>query len=345
MHGRRWRRTRLPFEAQSPVVTITTLVDRGGGRVDWGPQGIVHGRKGSDGKMDLYTMGPRGGNVVSLTDGKLGLDGHNDQPTVHPSGLIVFQAEDTLLPWLGRPEDKDYATQGGAGYHNKLMVADSTGSTFTLLRPVVSGEAHLHPHFNADGTQLTYAHCIPGLGWEMVVADFQLSPPALLNARSYRPNARPGVFYETHGLKDGLLLYTSNSAGTKEFDYDIWTLDTTTQVATNLTNSPDVWDEHGHKSPGGTAIVWACSEGHTVDMTSRAGWQGTLATDLKLMDADGGDKRQLTYFNTPGHPHYAGGRAIVADNAWSPDGRSIVAVVMVEGVGNRIVKIDLDRAY
>jgi hypothetical protein len=52
------------------------------------------------------------------------------------------------------------------------------------------------------------------------------------------------------------------------------------------------------------------------------------------MNADGTGKHQLTYFNTPGHPHYEvfnGSRVICADSAWNFDGNKIMASIAVDG--------------
>lgn len=52
-------------------------------------------------------------------------------------------------------------------------------------------------------------------------------------------------------------------------------------------------------------------------------------TDYWVMDADGSNKRRLTYFNEKGHPHYIEGGAIAADFAWSEDGKRIFAYLIL----------------
>ena len=51
--------------------------------------------------------------------------------------------------------------------------------------------------------------------------------------------------------------------------------------------------------------------------------------DLWIMNRDGSDKRRLTWFHTPGHPHYLNKPfAVAADFDWSPDGTQIAALVL-----------------
>jgi Tol biopolymer transport system component len=107
---------------------------------------------------------------------------------------------------------------------------------------------------------------------------------------------------------------------------DQFTLDITTGRVRNLTNSPDVWDEHGVFSPDGKKIFFMSSEpfkdnplSHTVLF---------LKTEFMLMDRDGSHLQQLTHFNTPGYPESnpANQGSVAANGAWNPDGLSISAL-------------------
>ena len=82
-------------------------------------------------------------------------------------------------------------------------------------------------------------------------------------------------------------------------------------------------------------------------MTSKAQPYKLRADDLKtdywLMNPDGSNKRRLTYFNQPGHPHYMKEGVAAADGAWSPDGRRYLAYLIVDvRRGGKMVMIDLD---
>jgi len=48
------------------------------------------------------------------------------------------------------------------------------------------------------------------------------------------------------------------------------------------------------------------------------------------MDADGGNKEQLTHFNTPGYPEYIGSRVLPAYISWNGTGDKILLSIAVE---------------
>ena len=161
------------------------------------------------------------------------------------------------------------------------------------------------------------------MDWAIMLADFVETPtPHLENVVSYQPLGN--AWYETHDFSpdDSCILLT---VGTREeySGFDIWEMDIKTQKMTQLTNSPDQWDEHAHYSPDGKKIVWASSCGFEYDPKK---WQKTLKTELWIMDVKGETKKRLTYFNEPGHDAYIG-PAIAADSSWSPDGKNVVVSV------------------
>jgi Tol biopolymer transport system component len=94
-----------------------------------------------------------------------------------------------------------------------------------------------------------------------------------------------------------------------------------------LTNNPTGWDEHATYSPDGTKIIWMSSK--YVLFNSSPFY---LQTEFWLMDADGNNKKRLTYFHEKGHPHYfkaiENDIAVAADNSWGPNGDQLIALVI-----------------
>jgi Tol biopolymer transport system component len=335
---------------------VTTLVPNNGGRVDWseGTNQIVYSKltsvRGSAGSGEIYVMNPDGSGQVCLTCDKPQIPhAYNDQPAWRPQGdALLFQSADPTLPLPGvAPDQVTTYIQGGFGYNNNLWISNPDGSSFTQLTHLVGGEATLHPHFSPDGTRIMWSAFEPrrlgGSGWVLKLGDYgtDSGQPALTNVQSLTPLGTNGMqVYESHDISadNGTLLY-SYSQG-QPLDLDIYKTNIATGVSTNLTNAPGVWDEHAHFSPDGQRIAWVSSRGF--DFTPSANWEQTLRTEVWLMNADGSDPQQVTFWNTPGQTGAPGGRVIAADLAWNPDGTSLVVARSVVGKQTtEVVRVDL----
>lgn len=333
----------------SSLKIIDVLVEERGGRLDWAGVNniIVHSRYGNDGYYDIWEMHPDGTHARCLTcDSPAIPQLHNGQPAWHPSGkYIIFQSQDPALPH-GRKIDY-YYTEPGHGLHNNLWITDPEGKVFYQLTKLKSGMALLHPCFSRDGSRLAWSERVgkDQLDWAIKIADFAEYPaPHLENIRLYQPAGK--VWYETHQFTaDGSKILCTIASGNIAYsNYDIWVMDIETQNLTQLTSSPDVWDEHAHYSPDGKKIVWVSSTGYPYTPSN---WGLTLKTDLWIMDADGLHKQRITYFNDPGYPEYTGKQIIMSDNCWSPDGKQVAALIMNPIAGRKsckIVIIDIEKA-
>jgi hypothetical protein len=315
------------------------LVSPDGGRVDWGANNMVLYSKiknlsaGGDLSSEIYINTPDGSNEVCLTCNNQQIPHlSNDQPAWLPNGnYFVFQSADPNLSTNGvSPALAKRLVQGGFGYNNNLWLMSADGSQAYQLTHLQTAEATLHPHFSPDGSKMFWSGSEPprlgGKGWVLRLADINLADGqhALENIQTLAPLGTAGSqVYEAHDItSDNSTVLYSYSAG-QPLDLDIYTTNVTTGQTTNLTNSPGVWDEHAHYSPDGKYIAWVSSRGLPFSPTQN--WQQTLATEVWVMDADGSNPRQVTFFNTPGQPGATGDRVIMADLAWSPDGNSLIA--------------------
>jgi Tol biopolymer transport system component len=87
-----------------------------------------------------------------------------------------------------------------------------------------------------------------------------------------------------------------------------------------ITNTEDEWEEHMSLSPSGRKIIMMSSE--CCDWKSND--LKALVSELYLANADGSDKYQLTFFNTPGSRFYnSDARSIAGRSVWSHDGRRV----------------------
>jgi hypothetical protein len=302
----------------------------GGGRLDWCHKNdlIAFDALGEDEYFDVYTMKSDGSGYTCLSCGIKGLpERHVGQPAWHPScRYLVVQAEKQEHIKIRF----SHALTPGAGVLNDLWFIDVEDRAGVPLRQVADerGSGTLHPHFSEDGTKLSWSEMEDKGGfkkgkelgyWKLMVADFHLDKgkPRLENVRELTPGGKG--FYENHGFSpDGKnLIYTSNTES-KRFGNDIYIMDLESRKATRLTDSD--YNEHAIFSPDGKRIVWISTTGN-----EKGG------TDYWIMNADGSGKRRLTYFNQKGHPQYAGRRVVVADFAWSPDGKSFAGYYRAGG--------------
>ena len=331
----------VEFEEQ-PVKSMKVFMEDVG-RLDWCDASglMVFDKRGADDYFDVFVARPDGRVIRSLTDGVKGVpQRHNGCPAWHPSGkYVLFQSE--MERHFGGSEH----SRPGAGLWCNLWVADVAGGRFWKLTdypPGPAGRGALHPHFSRDGGKIVWAERQGNLEgkdrdwgrWAIKVADFVVDDekgPRIENVRSFTPGRRP-CFFETHGFSpDGTkVIFSANvKKGQHVTGIDICTLDLKTGRFSNLTESFADWDEHAHYSPDGKRICWMSSTGYKVTPDARK-WRTVktdLRTDLWMMAADGKNKRRLTFFNEKGHPEYME-HAVVADNTWLPDGRTVAALVL-----------------
>jgi len=236
------------------------------------------------------------------------------------------------------PNQFDNQATPGAGSLNDLWLTTADGSQFWLLHNlpnVVSRDSPgtLHPHFSHDGKRLLWAERVRGNNtvfgeWALKLADFVVTSngPQLQNIQTFQPGEQKG-FYESHGFTndDKAILFTGNlERGQSQIGLDIYIMDLATQQVSNLTHTPNDWDEHADLSPDGTKIVWMSSTGIALRQQPFQ-----LKTEFWIMNLDGSGKRQLTHFNTSGDPQFLSVPAAVpADSTWSPDGTQIIALVI-----------------
>ncbi|MCK4488801.1 MAG: PD40 domain-containing protein [Anaerolineales bacterium] len=315
-------------------ITIKTITENGG-NVDWHHKSnkIAIGKLGDDGYFDVWLINPDGSNEKCLTCYHEDLPNkHIGNAAWHPSGeYLVIQVEKSTVP-----NYYDNKATPGAGMLNDLYFITKNGKKVWELYRVndaISKDSSgiLHPHFSHNGKKLAWAERIKDNDrqfgeWAIKIADFKFTDniPILANIETLQPGSISS-FYETHTFSpdDSKLLFTGNQDGSLE----IYELDVETKKVKRLTNNPTGWDEHATYSPDGTKIIWMSSKDVLFSMSPFY-----LQTEFWLMDADGNNKRRLTYFHEKGHLHYFKAAendiAVAADNSWGPNGDQLIALVI-----------------
>jgi Tol biopolymer transport system component len=212
------------------------------------------------------------------------------------------------------------------------------------------------PFFSPDGSKLLWAGNTGEYPEDSIfgeralyLADFKLvpgQPPTISNQQVLQPGEQHD-FYESAGFSpDGYTILFSANLRTVEpvkektqksvLGMDIFAYDLRNSTLKALTDTPEVWDEFPCYSPDGRKIIWMSSAGMNVRFFGggEASWRNYLKSELWIMEADGSNPKQLTFFNSPGAGGYSGRRAFVGDCAWSPDGTRI-AVCLNQETGTR----------
>ena len=338
-------------ESRDSLVKRITTICKFGKALDWCSKNdlIALAKPGEDGYFDVFVMKPDGSNEKCLTCNSPGCpQKHNGNPAWHPSGkYFVFTAEKKENS--SSPKAKQFAIPG-TGINCDLWLGSHDGKKFYQLTDLPMTEpakSVIHPQFSHDGEKLLWAERVgrgdPWGTYALKVARFVFDEkgPRLEQVKTYQPGQKRG-FYEGHAFSgdDEKILFSGDlESGQPIYGLDIYELTLETEELKRLTESFSDWDEHAHYSPDGKRIAWMSSRGFNLQYGSVQGhaWKKDLKADLWIMNADGSDKRRVTYFNEPGHPDYLGSRAVVADSAWSPDGKKIVATVAYENKRGRLI--------
>lgn len=315
------------------------------GENDWSPDGnlLVFGRRDDKGIYQLYTARPDGSaeKCISCTEvpGGPTLDRHKGFPAWHPSGrYIVAQVE------MARHVPLKRLTEPGRGAWNNLWVVTPDGQRWFQLTdyPSLAPTGVLGPRFSHDGKRLFWAEKIgnatkeaPFGQWQLDIADFveEGGVPRLQNVQSLRPGN--GLFYEAHGFMadDHQVLFTADIGLSIPFGLDIFAYDLASGELRNLTTSSNQWDEHAVSSPRGQKIAFMSSRPYPSFDPARFSVTNLsiLQTEEFLMDPDGSNWQQITYFNQPGYPESTEEHSVAAVASWSPDGASLAVAQFLVG--------------
>jgi len=328
------------------------LLVENGGQTDWArhdPELITYCRLEKDGFWDVWTIRSDGAGLAPLTVDEPGIPRlNNANPGWHPSGkYIAFQGERDRF--FG---DRFLSHPGVGGFCN-VWLGKSDGSRFWQLTDLpcaaTAEEARskpvtgvLMPKFSHNGKKLHWSQWQSpgpkgekGWWWDIRVADFidDEQNPRLANVTTYNPG--PGPFKECFMFTpdDKKLLLAGNlEPGLAQTALDLYLLDLTTGRVENLTRTPTAWEEGCKMSPDGKKIFFGSNEGyeHLLDPKNPF---GTRQAEYWIMDADGSNKRRLTWFHEPGHPFYRPGQTHAAVVSWAPDGRRLSACM---GSGDKL---------
>ncbi len=316
----------VSLAAQDIRVTSSQLVLPNAGRVTWGAKNnlLAFDTVSAGGYYDIYTSNPDGSNSICLTCGAPQLPAYNKgNPEWDPTNQYLA----IEVQWSTAFLQADAAP--GVGVNNDLYIMDAAGKNYWPVTNQAAGI--LHPRFSPDGTKLLWVQRTGQAFsnyWNLMLGDFAVNNgvPQVTNIQSLPP-CQNNVFCETGGFStDGdTVFFTGNLDGQAETGIDIYSYNLQSGVLTNLTNSPANWDEFPTSFPNAQKLVWMSG----VDLPAVG-----LETDYWMMDYDGSNKVQLTYFNDQTAPSwYLGSPISTAKFNWGPNGAQMASYFIPNGTG------------
>ena len=307
--------------------------------MSWGTQNnlLAFDRVSPSGFYDVYTSNPDGSSITCLTCDAAQLPAYNKgNPEWHPSNqfLAIQVQESSAL-------DQNTASPG-VGVKNDLYISDAAGKNYWQVTYDAPGV--LHPRFSHDGNHLLWVQRSSAPlsnDWTLMLANFTVvnNIPQVTNIQSLPP-CQQNVFCETGGFSfdDSAVFFTGALDGQSIDGIDIYSYNLTSGLLSNLTNSPGNWDEFPTSVPNTGKIVW----------TSGIYGANGLQTEYWMMDDDGSNKLQLTYFNDQRSSSWYLGSTSAAKFSWGPAGTQLAAYLIPNGsslgqIGN-IYTINLEPA-
>jgi Tol biopolymer transport system component len=260
---------------------------------------------------------------------------------VDPTGhWIVFGVEWAKhTPFVGQPYQKYLEIENG--WYADLWAVSIDGQKFVQLTHYADTDSFagvLAPRISKDGSKIIWAKQIRPADrthafgtYQLYLANFVVGTNGLAQLTNIKNLTNPkGTWYEPEDWSpdDSKVLFVSDIESPTQDGGDIWELDVASGTLTNLTKSPNKWDEHARFSPSGKKIAWMSSYPYDLNpLTSQ-----TVKTEEMLMHPDGSGIQQLTHFNTPGYPEYDPERSEAGTPEWSADGTQIIIGGLLDGI-------------
>lgn len=347
--------TPQPKGAKNSRIASMRIVQQVGARPRFSPDGsrFVFDRLNADTFYDVYTSRLDGSDVRAITEGKAGIAQRNNGNAIFdPEGRhILFVSEEPehmglMMKRLGDP---------GIGLFSNFWATDLDGSRFWQLTDIpikrsmrdrqTPSVGSVNPVFSRDGSRFVWTERYAEGGshnwgrWRIKIADYRMEEgrPVLRNERVLFTPSR-GNYVTAMGFLDSRrLVVAGNLDGQHEYGMDQYVLDSETGRVTNLTNTPEVWEEDSAVAPNGQIVYMTNLHSRHKFDKGRGDWfTQPVEREYYIMNSDGSRKERLTYFNDPEAPEYLGYRVLVAAADISHDGRYLLGILGVDhGKGNR----------
>jgi Tol biopolymer transport system component len=333
---------------KNPKVANIKIILQEGARPHFSPDGktIVFDRKNEDGYYALYTADLSGHVLSDLTKGNPDVPQKNSGNGVfHPSGRYVVFISEVSSHFDDRQK---YYGDAGVGLFCNLWAIDiATKHAWQLtdipikrsLLDKTPAIATVNPRFTPDGETLLWTErYAEGTKhdwgkWRIKAARFSVEGgrPRLKDQTVVFTPMR-GNYVTLMGFPGAKkLLLAGNLDGQHEYGMDEYAYDIATRRLTDLTPSPETWEEDSHVFPQGKIVYMSNKDSHYRFNFNDPNWAAQpMERDYYLMSLDGSAQERLTYFNEPGAPEHLGKRVLAVASDVNRDGSLMAATLGVD---------------
>ena len=338
------KKDKIDFDDE--LVESVEVFASNGGRCDWNKNTnrIVYDAEISD-HWDVMVCNADQSDLTNLTNDMIGqtIDGqlieswqYKGQPAFDETGqYILFQVQNEHAS--ADPVAEEHLS---LGVNNDLWFMTADGSIKQKITDNAAGMSVLHPKFSHDGSKIMWAEkyddneaaSIFG-SWRIKIADVLINNDSISvnSVNTFQPCGER--WYETHAFSaDDNLIYFSSNYQTDFKASDLFEYNLSTGELNNITSSPSEWEEMYNVNPA-NSNEYSFISSRFFEWSNSFGW-GTLRTELYIYR--NGEAHQITYYNQlrkKNNKKLTKSHYFIGDHCWSPDGKTILAILASAKIG------------
>ncbi len=330
-------------EACNAPVTITDFGNDGriGNKWNAATKTLAFGRPQPDGHFHTFLASGDGSNERRIAFASWREDRHQFPAAWHPSGAYL-----AMLVEKNEHDGSSVDAIPGYGAYTDYWLVTPDGSQAWKLYDLPAGSDHAitHAAFSPDGTKFVWTERVGAPkpfdfnlfagSYVFNVSEFVATPvPHLANTRRVLPGGvEQGGEVESIAADNKTIAFYSTYVTKNLFASRIYTMNVETGVISELTT--ESWAQVPTFTPDGKSIVYSTGAGADIFFGQLQG------ADLWIMNADGSNKRRLTFMNVSGNAQSVNQFRLAGSTSFTSD-TAFFADVLTQSLGlvGKIVKV------